>query len=237
MDVNTKNKLLFRGGNPGAVQYGNFINYYQFHPPEHRIDMLPTDIWVQKQPFIALDIGCNAGDLTLSLYTFLTQNGNKECRILGIDIDPVLIKRATEKANSNVVFKCVDFMDTNNRNKVISDFLTSNRAIKFSACFCFSITMWIHLNNGDTGLNLFLNEICINTKILVIEPQPWKCYKAALKRMKISPDKFLEYKNLKIRNCVEKEIENILLRIEGILKITETNETRWGRKIIIFKVT
>lgn len=54
-------KLQFKGGNPGAVQFGNFINYYQFHPPEERINLLPKNIWRSDQPCIALDIGCNAG--------------------------------------------------------------------------------------------------------------------------------------------------------------------------------
>lgn len=57
--------LNFKAGNPGAVQFGNFINYYQFHPPSNRIAMLPTDIWnleiKQDSRYHVLDIGCNAG--------------------------------------------------------------------------------------------------------------------------------------------------------------------------------
>lgn len=53
--------LNFRNKNPGAVQYGNFINYYQFHPPEQRISLLPCDIWGKCDSFVALDIGCNSG--------------------------------------------------------------------------------------------------------------------------------------------------------------------------------
>lgn len=55
------NKLQFKGANPGAVQYGNFINYYQFHPPDDRVKLLPKNIWITGTVCIALDIGCNAG--------------------------------------------------------------------------------------------------------------------------------------------------------------------------------
>lgn len=53
--------LQFKGGNPGAVQYGNFINYYNFHPPSERINLLPKNLLTIKEPYEILDIGCNAG--------------------------------------------------------------------------------------------------------------------------------------------------------------------------------
>jgi hypothetical protein len=59
-------ELDFKGGNPGAVQYGNFINYYQFHPPENRLKLLPTGVWNKTKPFCALDLGCNAGVTTFN---------------------------------------------------------------------------------------------------------------------------------------------------------------------------
>lgn len=55
------NELHFKGGNPGAVQYGNFINYYKFHSPYERIKLLDVDKWNVKKPYVVLDIGCNAG--------------------------------------------------------------------------------------------------------------------------------------------------------------------------------
>lgn len=54
-------QLKFRGENPGAVQFGNFINYYQFNPVENRLKLLPIDIWDPNKLFFGLDIGCNAG--------------------------------------------------------------------------------------------------------------------------------------------------------------------------------
>lgn len=56
-----KEDLQFKGGNPGAVQYGNFINYYNFHPPSERINLLPKNVLNIKDPYEIFDIGCNAG--------------------------------------------------------------------------------------------------------------------------------------------------------------------------------
>lgn len=57
--------LQFRGNNPGAVQYGNFINYYQFNAPENRLEVFPTAVLDQIKSESAevycLDVGCNSG--------------------------------------------------------------------------------------------------------------------------------------------------------------------------------
>lgn len=55
-------ELNFFGDNPGAVQYGNFINYYQFNAPENRLELLPIKtIWNDNKDFFGLDVGCNSG--------------------------------------------------------------------------------------------------------------------------------------------------------------------------------
>lgn len=64
----TNNALDFKGNDPGAVQYGNFINYYSFHPPEERISLLPHNIWYFEKPYTLLDIGCNTGVMILPKY-------------------------------------------------------------------------------------------------------------------------------------------------------------------------
>ena len=32
------------GRDPGAARHGNFINYYEFHPPEERVGLLPPGL-------------------------------------------------------------------------------------------------------------------------------------------------------------------------------------------------
>ena len=57
---------------PGAAQFGNFINYYEFNPPKNRLalfqgkfcDFFPTD-----QRLVCLDVGCNTGVSFLTLST------------------------------------------------------------------------------------------------------------------------------------------------------------------------
>ncbi|KAJ8952491.1 hypothetical protein NQ318_003287 [Aromia moschata] len=228
--------LQFKGGNPGAVQFGNFINYYHFHPPDERIKLLPKTIWNSNKACVALDIGCNTGDLTSALHVFLKNNVTRDCRILGVDIDPVLIRRAEETNKSdNISFRCINFMDQNSREKIIKEYLISNKLDSFNVVFCFSITMWIHLNNGDLGLKTFLKEVSSISEILIIEPQPWKCYKTAIRRMKKCNFYFPLFSKLQIRENVEQEIEKFLTFECDMKKIVETNRTKWERKLLVFR--
>lgn len=57
-----------------------------------------------------------------------------------------------------------------------------DRRPRFDIVFAFGVTMWIHLNNGDSELFRFLETLASLGKYVVLEPQPWKCYKAARKR-------------------------------------------------------
>lgn len=66
--------LHFRGNNPGAVQFGNFINYYQFNAPENRLELLPLNILKEysggTDKIFCLDVGCNAGVITTKALKF-----------------------------------------------------------------------------------------------------------------------------------------------------------------------
>ena len=62
---------------PGAARFGNFINYYQFNPPENRLKFLPANLSslldLKKEPITVLDVGCNAGVSINFLYLFCPQ--------------------------------------------------------------------------------------------------------------------------------------------------------------------
>lgn len=174
-------------------------------------------------------------DLTVDLYNILKSNTDQCCNLLGIDIDPVLIQRAIEKNKmENIKFSCLNFMDSRKRVQLINEHLQKNKIEKFNTCFCFSITMWIHLNHGDDGLQKFLETICDISDCIVVEPQPWKCYRTAVKRMKQCDKEFPHFNTLKLRNNVEDEIEHIITKC-GATKIHESPKTPWGRKLLIFK--
>ncbi|GMF11696.1 unnamed protein product [Phytophthora lilii] len=109
----------------------------------------------------------------------------KPLMVLGVDIDEVLIERAAKKPvqlteGGAVQFRHVDVM-TSKFSKEIAPFLElskrSTAERKFDLITCFSVTMWIHLNNGDDGLWKFLETVSDMTEHLIIEPQTWKCYR------------------------------------------------------------
>jgi hypothetical protein len=106
--------------------------------------------------------------------------------VLGVDIDGVLITRAKKKtaelaSGDAVEFLHVDVM-TADFNKQLGAFLEQAKRPptaprKFDLVTCFSVTMWIHLNHGDDGLWRFLETVSDMTEHLLVEPQPWKCYR------------------------------------------------------------
>lgn len=60
-DVKTEQDDFF---DPGAAQFGNFINYYEFNPPINRLSLFEekfTDIFSHQQSVVCLDVGCNTG--------------------------------------------------------------------------------------------------------------------------------------------------------------------------------
>jgi hypothetical protein len=109
----------------------------------------------------------------------------KPLMVLGVDIDEVLIGRAAKKPvqlteGDAVQFRHVDVM-TSKFNKETAPLLElakrSTAERKFDLVTCFSVTMWIHLNNGDDGLWKFLETVSDMAEHLIIEPQTWKCYR------------------------------------------------------------
>lgn len=171
----------------------------------------------------------------MALKKILDETLNITTNFFAIDIDPILISRAQEIYKHKAIsFKCLDIMEMNETN-IISDYLTSKCIKKFKVSFCFSITMWIHLNHGDDGLKKFLRYIAGISEVLVIEPQPWKCYKTAVKRMKQQNFLFPQFSKLKHKQNIEHEIESYLINECNLTKIVESEKTKWERKILIFK--
>lgn len=145
------------------------------------------------------------------------------------------MQRACEiHQNDEITFHCLDIMDLHKRDEIIKWYLSKNNVTKFEVVFCFSTTMWIHLNYGDDGLKEFLQYISNITKLLVVEPQPWKCYRTAVKRMKQNNFEFPFYNSLKIREDIEEKIESILLE-NNLEKVGESIRTDWERKLLFFK--
>ncbi|XP_065356732.1 probable RNA methyltransferase CG11342 [Calliphora vicina] len=236
--------MEFRNKDPGAVQFGNFINYYQFNSAEDRLKLLPSKYWLPEdgnptsEPYLVLDVGCNSGVFTQLLQKYLSSlmPQRKVC-VYGIDIDEALISRA-KVDNSNckeiISYDCVDVMDNEAFEKV-QQFLKLNNRTNYDAVCCFSITMWIHLNHHDVGLQDFLRKLANIAKLFIVEPQPWKCYQTAERRLKKSGEVFPLFPELKWRSQVESEIENYLELTLQRQKIYESIPTKWQRKICFYR--
>lgn len=227
-------ELSFIGGDPGATKYGNFINYYAFHSTKERTDSLHADMFVSQitaKPILCLDIGCNTGELSKEMYSYL-KNIYPNCviKMLGIDIDLTLIQRAEEtNDNTNINFIAANIMNKTDK-EIIAKYLKSHEKSKFDITICFSVTMWIHINNGDEGLINFLNFIQDISETIIVEPQPWKCYRNAQRRMKKSGSSFPLYEQIKIKNNIDIVIEDILAKLP-FKKVYESSPSTWNRKI------
>ncbi|XP_012276256.1 probable RNA methyltransferase CG11342 isoform X2 [Orussus abietinus] len=224
---------------PGASRHGNFMNYYQFHPAEERVRQLPGGVWrssCSNRKYVGLDVGCNAGDLTLLLYDFLREQGHSEVFLLGIDLDPILVERAKERSaeRSEIAFECLDIF-SKNKDQVLGEFLKRLGRTSFDVAFCFSITMWIHLNHGDQGLREFFKEICKHCDMVVVEPQSWKCYRNASRRLRRSKgEDFPLLSSIKYREDVEDYIVDVLRNSCGFEEVVTTEDNNWRRKLLIY---
>ncbi|XP_034829498.1 probable RNA methyltransferase CG11342 [Maniola hyperantus] len=226
-------ELSFNGNNPGAVKFGNFINYYSFHSSKKRTNnldpkMFPTAV---NDSIICLDVGCNTGELTKDMYHYLKElYSDLNVKMLAIDIDPTLIERAKEGNDiCDITFITCDIVSDEGC-KLVQDYKQTQKKQMFDVIFCFSITMWIHINNGDEKLIELLNFLKDNTRSLIIEPQPWKCYKNAQRRMKRSGKDFELFEVLRIRDNVDKKIEEVLNN-NNHTKVYESPLSSWNRKI------
>lgn len=156
-----------------------------------------------------------------------------ETYTLGIDLDKDLIAIANEKATSQISFKEANIM-TSDGKECIKSYLNKHSIDRFDVIFCFSVTLWIHLNHGDDGLKEFLRYICSISNMVIIEPQEWKSYKTANRRLRRNNmEEFANFNKLKLREEVAEEIETFLTFNCGASILKKTNKTHWGRTILI----
>ncbi|KAL4701349.1 hypothetical protein H8959_015353 [Pygathrix nigripes] len=238
---------------PGAAPFGNFPHYSRFHPPEQRLRLLPPELLRQlfpqspeNGPILGLDVGCNSGDLSVALYKhFLSlpdgetcSDASRELRLLCCDIDPVLVKRAEKECPfpDALTFITLDFMNQRKRKVLLSSFLSQFGRSVFDIGFCMSITMWIHLNHGDHGLWEFLAHLSSLCHYLLVEPQPWKCYRAAARRLrKLGLHDFDHFHSLAIRGDMTNQIVQILTQDHGMELICCFGNTSWDRSLLFFR--
>lgn len=171
-----------------------------------------------------LDIGCNAGHLTLALADQFQPH-----KILGMDIDGKLIQAARQNIRHILSQRRKDsakfpralemtrgpleahpLMGSSDQfpNNILflqgnyvpgSEEVLNLQKEEYDTVLALSITKWIHLNNGDTGLKLFFRKIFRQLRPggkLILEPQPWSTYR---KRAKLTPELFSNYQSIKLK--------------------------------------
>ncbi|XP_017306283.1 pre-miRNA 5'-monophosphate methyltransferase [Ictalurus punctatus] len=234
---------------PGAAPYGNFINYYTFNPPENRLSLIPITLLedVGHQPdteaVLLLDVGCNSGDLSIALYKHFLQDqppgsdSSKRIHLLGFDLDQDLIVRA-QNSNpfpQNVQFIPLDITGEESRTELAS-YLEKFGRSRFHLCSCFAVTMWVHLNHGDAALLAFLSRLASVCECLLLEAQPWKCYRSAARRLrKLGRSDFEHFKTLEIRGDMAAHAKEHLEKQCGMELVRSFGSTSWDRSLLLFK--
>lgn len=152
----------------------------------------------------------HAGDLTLQLRDWLSALFPASLVVsLGVDVDGELIARAAKKRDGcqRTAFAAADVMQPDfcrvvreweaghDARRDASD-RADAAAASSPACqvppaartvrivSLFSVTMWVHLNHGDEGLAHLLQTVSRWADVLILEPQPWKCYSTAARRLR-----------------------------------------------------
>lgn len=251
-----------RKGEPGAAPHGNFINYAAFNPPARRVSLLPRELLRRllaesAPPVLALDVGCNSGELTVAMYRHLTgldqpegghsgQLARVPLSVLACDLDADLVERARghNPHPEDIAYETFDFMDTAARDAALDAFLRRHGRTRFDLCLCMSVTMWIHLHHGDAGLRRFLAAAARAATFLLVEPQPWKCYRAAARRLRrLGLPEFPLLPDLRLLRGAggggggRTEAEELvaLLREEGDMRLLSSlGSTEWGRSLLLF---
>lgn len=165
-------------------------------------------------------------------------SASSELRLLCCDIDPVLVQRAEKQCPfpDAVTFITLDIMDRSNRTVPVRSFLSQFGRSAFDIVFCMSVTMWIHLNHGDHGLCEFLAHVSSLCHYLLVEPQPWKCYRAAARRLrKLGLHDFDHFRSLAIRGDMASQIVRILTQDQGMELVCCFGNTSWDRSLLLFR--
>ncbi|KAI3369869.1 hypothetical protein L3Q82_024677 [Scortum barcoo] len=234
---------------PGAAPYGNFINYYTFNPPENRLGLIPASLLQDldlnspdHRTTLILDVGCNSGELSVAFYKHLVQepaceeeSGRRKVQLLGFDLDEGLIQRAQQ---SNPLPDSISFipLDVTKDADRLQDYLNQHGCSHFHLCLCLAVTMWVHLNHGDSGLLQVLSRLASISQHLLLEAQPWKCYRSAARRLrKLGRSDFDHFKTLEIRGDVAEHAREHLERHCGMKLIQSFGSTTWDRKLLLFK--
>jgi 7SK snRNA methylphosphate capping enzyme len=184
-----------------AHRHGNYTSYYTFRSqdvPDPRLTQLKSFVQGRR----VLDLGCNAGKLTLELATHFAA-----VQVVGVDLDAGLIASAREARqialSQGQGVEVVSFEEFDFANAWP---FQGSAAGQWDVVMLLSVVKWLHLNNSDDVLvELFrrLFDIVVPGGFLVLEPQDWANYKRAVKKC---PSLRENIKKLKLRPPFEETL-------------------------------
>ena len=227
-----------------AYIYGNYKDYYTKRN-RARIGNFDSSWFHSKR---VLDIGCNSGNITLDIARLFSPTS-----IVGVDIDPDLIKRAKYSkaclaSLSSHSSGSPDYYPIScplNLGTVASSHLSNvtfrlgdwvNEPLletDFDVVLALSITKWIHLHGGDGGLKFFFKKCwksLLPGGLLILEPQMSGYQKRAY-----TPKMKQTCAKIKLE---PKDFANHLVSLGFLLEKTlhiETQQKGFERSIFIFR--
>lgn len=181
---------------------GNFSNYYGYRLGKEKNILDPRLHTFKKEWFHGKkwwDIGCNSGELTISI-----SQKYQPAYVLGTDLDASLVALARKALQSYLhVSPCknlplsfqLQLEDIHSKRPMgveasglhfphnmvfqMANVVTTIPQRGYDIITCFSVTKWIHLYHGDAALQQVFTRIF--TALLpggkfLFEPQPWKSY-------------------------------------------------------------
>lgn len=184
-------KLLQRPVERKKFIYGNYDRYYGYRNKDHNHEDIRLNIFNQYKELFEnkdiLDIGCNCGQITMSIADKFQPKS-----ITGLDIEHKLINKAVKtvvkskkslpwknerktagKFPYNIAFLCADYV-------LRDDILLEVEEVqKFDVILALSITKWIHLNYADAGLKQAFRRMYKQLQpsgVLILEAQSFDNY-------------------------------------------------------------
>ncbi len=179
-------------------------------------------------------------DLSVALYKHLLHedSSGREVYLLGFDLDQDLILRA-QNSNpfpQNLQFIPLDITDDAKSRAVLQSYLGRFGCPRFHLCTCFAVTMWVHLNHGDAAFRSLLSRLASLSEYLLLEAQPWKCYRSAARRLrKLGRSDFDHFKTLEIRGDMTAHATEHLEKQCSMELVQSFGNTAWDRSLLLFK--
>ncbi|CAD7697004.1 unnamed protein product [Ostreobium quekettii] len=200
-----------------AFPFGNYHNYYQYRVGEAfdedpRLQALRQE-WFKGRDCI--DIGCNEGVITIALaYRF--QTGSMH----GIDIDNFLVTKAIRNLLNlrQHISKRLRDRDYQGERKALERGAVALRNVSFATddwlensaggeglfdtVLCLSVTKWVHLHNGDKGVEMLFRKAWMALRPgghFILEPQDLKSYRQAKRKQDMTMALFCDLKMLHLK--------------------------------------